>query len=442
MRVLLTGATGFIGRAIAQVLLDAGHELVCAVRHPDRLDLGPGRWRALKADFAAVPDSAWWPPHLQGIDAVVNAVGIIRETPGQSFDALHHRAPAELFRACAASGVKTVIQISALGADAQARSRYHLSKKAADDVLRALDVAGAIVQPSVVYGPQGASAAMFNSMAAAPMLALPQSGRMLVQPVHLDDVTHGVVALLESPPCPMPTIAFVGPKPMGMATYLRELRRALGIAGPLGVLPLPTPLFMAGAALAAHVPGSILDAETAGMLLRGNAAPADDFERLLGHAPRAVSSFVDAALAAPLRMQAVLGVWLPVLRVALALLWIWPGVVSLGLDPVQGSDPLLARMNLAGGTATLALYGAAAVTILLGVLTLACPVRWRRPVWLAQFALIGGCTVLITVVLPEYWLHPFGPLSKNLPLLAAIGMLWALEPRRPVPGHPGSRRAQ
>ncbi|MES2483911.1 MAG: SDR family oxidoreductase [Pseudomonadota bacterium] len=426
----MTGATGFIGRAIARALLDAGHDLVCAVRKPDRLDLGPGHWRAIEADFATVPDSAWWQPHLQGIDAVVNTVGIIRETAGQSFEDLHHRAPAELFRACAAAGVKKVIQISALGADTQASSRYHLSKKAADDVLRAAPVAGAIVQPSVVYGPQGASAAMFNSMAAAPMLALPQSGRMQVQPVHLDDVTQGVVALLEAPPSAMVTIAFVGPKPMGMATYLRELRRALGIAGPLAVLPLPTTLFMAGAALASHVPGSILDAETAGMLLRGNAAPADDFERLLGHAPRPVSRFVDAALAAPLRMQAVLGVWLPVLRVALALLWIWTGVVSLALHPVQASDEFLARMNLAGGTATLALYGAAAVNILLGVLTLACPARWRRSVWLAQFALIGACTMLLTVLLPEYWLAPYGPLSKNLPLLAALGMLWALEPAR------------
>jgi len=430
VRVLMTGATGFIGRAIARVLLDSGHELVCAVRNPERLDLGPGPWRGLKADFAAVPDSAWWQPQLKGIDAVINAVGIIRETPGQSFDALHHRAPAELFRACAAAGVKTVIQLSALGADAQARSRYHLSKKAADDVLRALPVAGVIVQPSVVYGPQGASAAMFNSMAAAPMLALPQGGQMLVQPVHLDDVTHGVLAALESPPSPVSTIAFVGPTPMGMAGYLRELRRVLGIAGPLVVLPLPTPLFMAGASLAAHVPGSILDAETAGMLLRGNAAPAEDFKRLLGGAPRPVSSFVDPALAAPLRAQAVLGVWLPVLRVALALLWIWTGIVSLGLYPVQDSYDLLARVGLAGGAATLALYGAAVVDILLGVLTLACPARWRRSVWLAQFALIAGYTVLITLLLPEYWLHPYGPLSKNLPLLATIGLLWALEPAR------------
>ncbi len=430
MRVLMTGATGFIGRALALALLREGHELVCAVREPARLDLGEGRWRALRADLAQVPQADFWAPHLQGVDAVVNAVGIIREQAGQTFEALHHRAPAELFRAAAAAGVPTVVQVSALGADRDAQSRYHLTKRAADAVLRALPVRGAVVQPSVVYGPQGASAAMFNSMAAAPLLALPQAGRMQMQPVHLDDVVAGIVALLREPPARVETFAFVGPRPMGMADYLRSLRRVLGIAGALPVLPLPTALFMLGARVAAHVPGSILDAETAGMLLRGNAAPAADFTKLLGRPPRPVERFVDPALAAPLRAQAVLGTWVPVLRVALALLWLWTGVVALGLGPVQVRLDLLARAGLGGGAGLAALYGAAGFALLLGLLTLACPARWRRPMWMAQLLAVGACTLVVTAVQPEQWLHPDGPLSKNLPILAAIALLWALEPAR------------
>lgn len=430
MRVLMTGATGFIGRALALALLRQGHELVCAVRDPARLDLGEGRWQALQVDLSQVPTSDWWRPQLAGVDAVVNAVGILREVPGQSFDVLHHRAPVELFRAAVAAGVKTVVHISALGADAAAQSRYHLSKKAADDVLRSLPLAGAIVQPSVVYGPQGASAGLFNRMAAAPLLALPQRGRMQVQPVHLDDVVAGMVALVQAPPSRVATVAFVGPQPQALADYLRQLRRVLGIAGPLPVLPLPTALFMAGAAMAAHLPGSLLDPESAGMLLRGNAAPAEDLERLLGRSPRPVSRFVEPALAAPLRAQAVLGVWLPVLRLALALMWIWTGIVSLGLYPVQESYALLAQVGLTGALATLALYGAAVLDVALGLLTLACPARWQRAVYAAQLVLIGGYTVLISFFLPEYWLHPYGPISKNLPILAAIGLLWALAPAR------------
>ncbi len=292
MRVLMTGATGFIGRTLARALLRQGHELVCAVRDPSRLDLGAGAWRAVQADLAGVPPASFWQPHLAGVDAVVNAVGIIRERPGQTFDALHDRAPAVLFRAAADAGVRVVVQVSALGADAGAQSRYHRSKKAADDALRALPVAGAVLQPSIVYG-DSPGAAMFNLMAASPVLAMPQAGGMLVQPVHVDDVVQGVLAVLQSPPSPVATVACVGPEPMSMAQYLRGLRAALGLPGALPwVLPLPTWLFMLSARVAGLIPGSILDAETAGMLLRGNAAPAADFIRLLGRPPRRVDQFI------------------------------------------------------------------------------------------------------------------------------------------------------
>lgn len=299
----MTGATGFIGGHLARALLAQGHELVCAVRVPARLALGPGRWRAVPVDLSSVPPASLWRQYLEGVDAVVNAVGILRETPGQTFDALHARAPIELFRAAADAGVKAVVQVSALGADAGAQSRYHLTKRQADDALRALPVRGAVVQPSAVYGDSPA-AAMFEQMAAAPLLALPQAGGMAMQPVHVDDVVAGILAVLADPPPPGATIAFVGPRPLSMAQYLRGLRQAMGLRLPLPVLPLPTFLFLLGARLAAHVPGSILDAETAGMLLRGNAAPADAFQRLLGRAPRGVETFIAPADAPRLRARA------------------------------------------------------------------------------------------------------------------------------------------
>ncbi|WBY01125.1 SDR family oxidoreductase [Ramlibacter tataouinensis] len=429
MRILLTGATGLIGGAIARALLRQGHQLVCAVRDPARLQLGAGA-SALQADLAGVPTADWWAAHLRGVDAVVNAVGILRESPGQSFEALHHRAPAELFRACGQAGVACVVQVSALGADRQARSRYHLSKRAADDVLRSLPLRGAIVQPSLVFAPGGASSSLFLELATAPVLALPQRGAMPVQPVHLDDVVEGVLALLAQPPPRIETLAFAGPQPLPLRDYLASLRGQLGLGRGPWVLPLPAPLFLAGACIAAHLPGSFLDGETAGMLLRGNAAPAERFARLLGHSPRAPASFIDPSRAGGLRAQAVLGWARPLLRLTLAAMWIWTAAVSLGLYPVELSYGLLARVGLHGGLAALALYGAAALDLLLGVLTLGCPPRWRRWLWPAQLALIGGYTVLVTLFLPEYWLHPYGPISKNLPIMAAIALLWGLEPGR------------
>ena len=119
----------------------------------------------------------------------------------------------------------------------------------------------------------------------------------------------------------------------------------------------------------------------------------------------------------------------PLLRVALAVMWIWTAIVSFGLYPIADSYALLARVGLHGASASVALYGAAALDLLLGLLTLAAPARWRPWVWLAQLGLIAGYTALVTLFLPEYWLHPYGPISKNLPIMAAIALLWALEPR-------------
>jgi hypothetical protein len=214
---------------------------------------------------------------------------------------------------------------------------------------------------------------------------------------------------------------------MALREYLRELRSGLGLGGRLRVLALPDPLFRWGAKLAARVPGSFLDPETADMLLRGNAAPPEPFARLLRRSPRPVHRFIGRREAAPQRALAVAGAYLPVLRAAVALLWIWTGVVSLGVYPVQDSLALLARVGLHGGLAVAALYAAAGLDLALGVLTLLAPARWRGKVWAGQLLLIAAYTVLITLFLPEYWLHPYGPVSKNLPLMAAIGLLWAMD---------------
>ena len=217
---------------------------------------------------------------------------------------------------------------------------------------------------------------------------------------------------------------------MPLRVYLAGLRSQLGLGREQWMLPLPEPLFRAGARLAGRVPGSPLDADTAAMLLAGNAAPADDFTRLLGRRPRDPSAFVPPWLAPALRARAALAWTLPLLRVTLAFLWLWTALVSFGLYPVEDSRALLAQVGLRGGWATLALYGAATLNLALGILTLWAPARWRWWVWPAQLALIAGYTLLITVFLPGYWLHPYGPISKNLPIMGVIALLWALEPRR------------
>lgn len=424
MKVLLTGATGFIGRRLAVALARAGHEVVAVVRRPGAAL--PGVRTQVAGDFTRDLQPADWQPRLAGIEVVVNAVGILRERGPQRFDTLHAAGPIALFRACVAAGVTRVVQISALGADTQARSRYHLSKKAADDALLALPLQASIVQPSLVYGPGGASARLFNLLAGLPRLVLPGPGLQRVQPIHVDDLVQALVALVERPERTSRRIALVGPRPLTLREFLAGLRAGLGLA-PTFVWPLPMPLVRVAAKAGRWWPGALLDDESLAMLERGNTAPADHTTALLGRPPRDVSAFIPPEQAQGAGVMAQLAWLLPLLRVSLALVWIVTGVLSLGVYPVDDSYALLARLDVHGALAPLLLYGAAGLDLLLGALTLTLR-RQRTALWLVQLGLILGYTVLITWRLPEFWLHPYGPILKNLPMLAAIVVLMVLEP--------------
>ncbi|MCD2512997.1 SDR family oxidoreductase [Comamonas endophytica] len=421
MKVLVTGATGAIGSALVRALRAAHCEVVAASR-------APADPAGLPVDLAAVPSRQWWAQQLQGVQVVVNAAGIIRESAGQSFDAVHTRGPQELFHGCVAAGVRHVIQISALGADEGAASAFHRSKKAADDLLRGLPVASTIVQPSLVYGPGVASAALFDSLATLPWLMLPRGGASAVQPVRLEDVVQGLVKLVTQPAAGQRTLAFVGPEPLTLREYLGQLRERQGISTRQRIFSLPDGLALWGARLLEWWPRTPMTREAVGMLLRGNAASATGFAQLLGHAPQPPGRGQGPGEARAHRHAAMLALWLPPMRLAVALLWIWTGLVSLGLYPEHASLALLAGVGLTGVLAWWSLYVAAVLDLALGVAVFFTRGQARRWVWLAQLATMLGYTAILSLRAPEWWLHPFGPLSKNLPFALLIGLLWAFEP--------------
>ena len=424
MVVFLTGASGFIGRHLVDALLALRHQVVCAVRDPSAA-IDP-RCRYVAADFTRDLDPADWLPRLAGIDVAINAVGIIREHGAQTFDAIHSRAPQALFSACAAAGVRMVVQIAALGADERARSRYHLSKKEADDFLAGLALRSVIVQPSLVFGPGGTSARLFTALAGLPVIALPGRGEQMIQPVHIDDLRAAVAALPEYAEGSGQRVPIVGPQPMTLRTFLATLRNAMGF-GRAYFLPIPMPLVRIAAQAGKILPGSLLDPETLQMLERGNTASAAQIKKLLGREPRRAEDFVRKSDAPAARLQARLSWLLPILRVSIALVWIVTGIVSLGLYPVADSYALLARVGITGMLAPVMLYGAALLDLLIGIAILVLPKR--RWLWLTQLAVILFYTAIISWKLPEFWLHPYGPLLKNLPMLAAIWLLLELEER-------------
>jgi hypothetical protein len=181
----------------------------------------------------------------------------------------------------------------------------------------------------------------------------------------------------------------------------------------------------AAASAGALWPGALLDRESLQMLERGNTADATATASLLGRSPRPVSAFIAPGSMRAERVQAQLAWLLPLLRLSIACVWIVTGLLSFGLYPVDESYAMLARLGITGALAPLMLYGAAVLDLALGVATLR--MKRRRALWWAQIGLMLGYMALITWGLPEYWLHPFGPILKNLPMLAAIGLLLTLE---------------
>lgn len=420
MIVLLTGPTGFIGRRLKAALEVAGHIVVGAYRTP------PAHGRHVLVDFNRDITAERWLPHLQGVDAVINAVGIIRETGSQRFATIHEHAPKALFDACVTAGVTRVVQISALGAD-DGTTRYFSTKHAADVHLASLPLQWTIVQPSLVYGADGVSARLFTLLATLPVVPTPGRGEQQVQPIYVDDLIDAVVAALTAPWTYQRRVALVGPQPLTLREFLRELRTSLGRAAARCVA-IPMSWMRIAAYIGEKTGLGLLDRDTLHMLESGNTADPSATQRLLGRAPRSPRHFVAQehrhALAMFAHMQ-----WLqPLLRFSIAMVWIWTAIVSAGLYPRAESYTLLMRTGVPESLTPVMLFGAVGLNLLFGLGTLF--LRQRRWLWIAQLALIAFYTAIITWRLPEFWLHPYGPMHKNLPMLAAIYMLYVLEDRR------------
>lgn len=353
MRVLLLGATGFLGRHIGAHLLERNFEVVAGVRDvASVLRRFPGL-ETIHLDLNTLLTPADWLPHLRGLDAVVNCAGILQSSPGQSAAAIHAAAPMALFEACVLAKVARVIQISAVSADAAAGTEYARTKRAADDYLRGLDLGWTVLRPSLVYaqGSFGGTSAL-RGLAGLPFITLiPGDGGQEFQPIHAQDVAETVARCLENAELARCTLDPVGPETLTLRDIVVRLRRWLDLP-PARVAPIPMPVVRLAARVGDLLGRGPLRSTAIDQLIYGNISDPETFAARIGFTPRYLD---DALRFSPSHVQdrwhARLYALRPGLTIALAVLWLGSGLVSLA--NFKASAVLPARLGFMMGWSTL-----------------------------------------------------------------------------------------
>lgn len=417
MRILILGATGFIGAAIAARLARGGHEVVGVAR---RLGIdtrrGPAaRW--VELDLRRVRGPQDWLPHLGGIDAVVNCAGTLQDSGRDDVAAVHVRGPAALWRACEQAGVRRVIQISAMNVDKGGVSAFSRTKSKGDAALEASDLDWVILRPSVVVGRQAyGGSALFRGLASLPVMPRqPEAGALDI--VQLDDVTETVARMLEPGALSQVALDLAGPDRLTFEETIAAYRRWLGWtpARPIAVPGwLMAPAYRIGDLIGRLGWRPPIRTTARREIVRGATGDGGEWRRATGIEPQSLA----AALAAePASVQerwfARLYLLKPLAIGVFALFWLMTAFVSLG--PGYGRAVALMRSTDAAAIAELSTIAGGALDILIG-----CMILWRPTskvglilALLASLFYVAAGTLLI----PQLWADPLGPVLKIWPIL-------------------------
>ncbi len=434
MKILVCGAQGFIGRHICQTLIQAGHQVLSAQRQCDDDD-------QISLDFAIPVSIEQWEKRLKtiqqvhgGLDLIINAVGILKQDKNQSFAAIHDASPRAMFQAADRLGLRGIVQISALGPvdEHQAPkplSAYLQSKRRADASLKHLHLPYLLLRPSLVVGADGASSKLFRTLASLPLIALPGDGEQQIQPVHVDDICAAIqiwISKIEAHEHTQITLNAVGPEAMSYRDMLQHYRDLMGLS-PAWFISMPMYLMWLSAWFAQFLPQRVFAPETLRMLCQHNIANATAFHHFLGRIPIGPKAWFNQQQGQKMADEATTTWSNLVLRFSIAFVWITSGIVPLYIYPTQASYALLTSVGVAAAIAPFILISASVLDIVVGVLTL---LRPSRCLWLFQIAMIFLYSLIVAARLPEFLTQPFGPITKNVPIIAVLIILFVQGKRR------------
>ncbi len=229
-KICVLGGTGFVGRHLVARLANRGYQVKVLTRHPQRhrdIAVLPG------ADLAEadIHDPTVLLENFSGCHAVINLVGILHEYANQSFRAVHAELPAKIIAACQAVGVKRLLHMSALHADAaKGPSQYLLTKGEGEQVvMRAQDLAVTGFKPSIIFAPDDNFYNQFaNMLKAFPVVPLACPNARFA-PVYVGDVAQAFEVALENEATIGQSYELCGPRVYTFKEVVEDIARMLGL---------------------------------------------------------------------------------------------------------------------------------------------------------------------------------------------------------------------
>lgn len=296
--VLLTGGAGFVGSHVASLLAGRNVRVIVPTRRRDRakhLILLP----MVEVVEADVHDPATLARLMTGVDAVINFVGILHSSGGspwgRDFERAHVALPGAIAAAAKVAGVARLIQISALGAAADAPSEYLRSKAAGEAAIRAGGVPWTIFRPSLVFGDGQCFLRLFAGLLKLfPVFPLAGAGTRY-QPVDVRDVARCVVHALGEDEAIGRTWALCGPRVYTMRELVRMTGRAIGAER--SVIGLPGALASLQALALELAPGPTLMSRDNLRSMQVDSVCNDGCTLPFGFQPNALENAIDACLA-------------------------------------------------------------------------------------------------------------------------------------------------
>ena len=196
MMILVTGATGFVGRKVVEALVERGHSVRALVHSRRRAAVLSAHDVDIVEGDILVPGSLAYA--CEGVDAVIHLVAVIRENKGATFQQVNYQGTSNLLRAAEQAEVGRFVLASTIGADSGPSIPYLYSRWLAEQETERSPVPHAIVRFSVAFG-KGDE--FFNMLAAqvklSPVVAIAGDGAAQFQPIAVEDVAMCLVGALE-----------------------------------------------------------------------------------------------------------------------------------------------------------------------------------------------------------------------------------------------------